>query len=216
MKRILILFCIVLQGSSAGAQTLMDSTVYYKGLRLIESARTWQDYEMAGNYFDVLTTMKYDEWLAPLYSALSFILASFHETSGKIKDSLLDKAQVYIDTSGMRHPDISELASMQAFLFQARIDVSPIERGLVFSQKADTEIKKAEAANPGDPRAYFLYAMNVYYMPKIFGGGAEKALPLFEQTAEKFNTFVPKMPFMPSWGKQQNLDMITKCKGTVK
>jgi hypothetical protein len=202
-------------GSNIGAQTLLDSAIYYKGLRLLESAKTLQDFEMAGNYFDGLTTKKPDEWLAPLYSALSFVLASFHETDGRIKDSLLNKAQVYIDTSGMRHPDISELASVQAFLYQARIDVSPLERGLIYSQKADSEIKKAEAANPGDPRAYFLYAMNVYYMPKIFGGGAEKALPLFEQTAEKFNAFVPKMSFMPQWGKQQNMDMIAKCKGTL-
>jgi hypothetical protein len=216
MKRILILFCIVLLGSNADAQTLLDSALYNKGLRLIEHAKTLQEYEKAGNYFDGLTTLKYDEWLAPLYSAMSFILASFNETDGKIKDSLLDKAQVYIDTSGMRHPDISEIASMQAFLYLARIDVSPMERGLVYTQKADQEIKKAEASNPGDPRAYFLYAMKVYYTPKIFGGGAEKALPLFEQTAEKFNDFVPKMPFMPHWGKQLNLDMITKCKGTAK
>ena len=215
MKQILIVFCILLMDRTAGAQTMMDSAVYNKGLRLLESAKTWQEFEKAGNYFDVLTTKKHDEWLAPLYSALSFILASFNETDGKIKDMLLDKAQVYIDTSWARQPDISELSSVQAFLYQARIDVSPMERGLIYSQRADVEIKKAEAANPGDPRAYFLYAMNVYYTPKIFGGGSQKALPLFEQTALRFDAFVPKMPFMPHWGKQQNLNMISKCKAVA-
>jgi hypothetical protein len=46
----------------------------------------------------------------------------------------------------------------------------------------------------------------------MFGGGAAKALPLFEQAAEKFDVFVPKMPFLPHWGKRQNLEMIEKCK----
>ena len=164
----------------------------------------------------MLTNRKRDEWLAPLYSALSFILASFREPDTKQKEALCNKAQIYIDTSRMRHPDLSELASMQAFLYQARIDVSPMERGLEYSLKADAQIKKAEAANPGDPRAYFLYGMNVYYTPKIFGGGPEKALPLFEKAADKFNEFVPKMQFMPHWGKQQNLDMIAKCRKAEK
>jgi hypothetical protein len=212
MKRIFIILSGALLLSSADAQTLPDSAVYNKGIRMIESSKTYQDFERAGNYFDVLTNAKRDEWLAPLYSALSFILASFREPDTKLKETLCNKAQVYIDTSGMRHPDVSELASMQAFLYQARIDVSPMERGLEYSLKADSEIKKAEAANPGDPRAYFLYAMNVYYTPKIFGGGPGKALPQFEKAAEKFNEFVPKMAFMPHWGKQQNLDMIAKCR----
>ncbi len=212
MKQILVILIGGMLFASLGAQTLQDSAVYNKGLRMIESSKTYQDFEMAGNYFDKLTNSKRDEWLAPLYSALSFILASFREPDTKVKETLCNKAQIYIDTSAMRHPDMSELASMQAFLYQARIDVSPMERGLEYSLKADAEIKKAEEVNPGDPRAYFLYGMNIYYTPKIFGGGPEKALPLFEQAAVKFNDFVPKMAFMPHWGKQQNLDMIAKCR----
>ncbi len=180
MKRIFIILFGVLLFTGSGAQTLMDSAVYNKGLRMIESSKTYQDFEEQVIILMSLTDKKKDEWLAPLYSALSFILASFREPDTKQKEALCDKAQVYIDTSRMRHPDLSELASMQAFLYQARIDVSPMERGLEYSLKADSEIKKAEPVNPGDPRAYFLYAMNVYYTPKIFGGGPEKALPHFE------------------------------------
>lgn len=216
MKQIFLILFGILLFTDSGAQNLLDSAAYNKGLRMIESSKTYQDFERAGNYFDVLTYKKKDEWLAPLYSALSFILASFREPDPKRKEALCDMAQIYIDTSKMRHPDLSELASMQAFLYQARIDVSPMERGLEYSLKADSEIKKAESANPGDPRAYFLYAMNVYYTPKIFGGGPEKALPKFEMAAGKFNEFVPKMSFMPHWGKQQNLDMIAKCRKAEK
>lgn len=180
---------------------------------MIAAAKTVQDYENAANYFSTISSEKPLQWLAPLYAGLSYILASFKETGDKqLKDQMCDEAQVCIDSSALRNADASEVAALQAFLYQARIDVSPTERGLDYSLKADSEIKKAEAANPNDPRPYFLYGMNVYYTPRIFGGGPEKALPLFEQAAEKFNVFVPKMPFMPNWGKQQNLDMIAKCK----
>jgi hypothetical protein len=215
MKNFLIIFVSFVLTSNAEAQNLSDSSVYDIGLRKIESAKNLQDYIVAAKYFDDLTSIKYEEWLAPLYAGLSYILASFNESEGKLKDELCDKAQIYIDTANIRHADVSESAAVQAFLFFARIDVSPTERGMEYSLKADSEIKKAEAANPNDPRPYFLYAMNVYYTPKLFGGGAEKALPLFEKAADKFNEFILKMPFMPNWGKQQNIDMITKCKQEI-
>jgi hypothetical protein len=212
MKQLIIVLFTILLFTNTSAQTLIDSVAYNKGLHLIESARTVQDYKTAGNYFDDLSSRKNKEWLAPLYAGLSYILASYNETDTDLKDRLCDRAQLYLDSANMRHADISELASLQAFLYQARIDVSPMERGLNYALKADAEIKKAETANPNDPRPYFLYGMNIYYTPKLFGGGAVKALPLFEKAADKFNVFVPKMPFMPQWGKQQNLDMIAKCK----
>lgn len=213
MKLFLIDLFIILFFVNAGGQTLNDSVAYNKGLIMIDSAKTAGDYEIAGDYFSVLTTGRSGDWLAPLYAGLGYILASRSEPDSKLKDELCDKAQIFIDTASARHADLSESASLQAFLYQARIEVSPKERGLEYSMKADAEIKKAKAINSDDPRPYFLYAMNVFYTPSFFGGGAEKALPLFEQAAEKFNVFVPKMPFMPHWGKQQNLDMIEKCKG---
>ena len=212
MKKIIVILFSVLLFLNAGAQTMSDSAAYNKGLFMIDSARTMQDYKAAGEYFDALSISKPKDWLAPLYAGLCYILASRSETDVKLKDELCDKAQVCINTANGRHADLSESASLQAFLYQARIDVSPMERGLEYSLKADSEIKKAEITNPFDPRPYFLYAMNVYYTPKMFGGGAEKALPLFEQAAEKFNVFVPVMPFMPHWGKKQNLEMLEKCK----
>ena len=45
---IIILFGAMLITSS-GAQTLLDSAVYIKGLRMIESSKTYQDFEAAGN-----------------------------------------------------------------------------------------------------------------------------------------------------------------------
>jgi hypothetical protein len=212
MKKYILLLGFALLFASAGAQTLHDSVAFDKGLALIASSQTAQDYINAGQYFADLTNVRNDEWLAPLYAALSYVLAAQHETNGDTIDDLCDKAQVYIDTAKVRYADVSEAAAMQAFLYQVRITVNPTERGLIYAEKADAEIKKAEAADPADPRPYFLHAMNVYYTPKIFGGGPSRALPLFEQAAVKFDAFVPAMPFMPHWGEQQNDEMIAKCK----
>jgi hypothetical protein len=215
MKKIIAALSVYLIVSSAVAQTLNDSSAYNKGLSMIASAKTVPDLQYAGIYFSGLTSSKPAEWLAPVYAGLCYVLASFQETDSKAKDQLCDQAQGFLDTAVARNADESETASVQAFLYQARIDVSPLERGPEYSLRADMEIKKAEASNPDDPRPYFLYAMNVYYTPKLFGGGAEKALPLFEQADVKFKAFKPAMPFMPHWGEQQNLDMIEKCKSAT-
>jgi hypothetical protein len=215
VKNIQVCFIFMIVFINAGGQTITDSAAYNKGLIMIEAAKTVDQYKNAGNYFDSLSSVNPGDWLAPLYAGLSYILASRTEPDGKTKDELCDKAQVFIDSGRVKHADIAETASLQAFLYQTRIEVSPMERGLEYSMKADTEIKKAETANSDDPRPYFLHAMNVYYTPTIFGGGAQKALPLFETAAEKFDAFVPEMPFMPHWGKQQNLEMIQKCKDSA-
>jgi len=215
MKKIFFVLICLICSVYLNSQNLSDSVEYNKGLNLIATASSVQGYENAGDYFVNLFPDKQNEWLAPLYASLSYLLASFKETDRKLKDELCDTAQVYINIAGQRHANVSELASVQAFLYQARIDVSPMERGLDYSLKADDEIKKAKAANPNNPRPYFLYAMNVYYTPKMFGGGPEKALPLFLEANKKFDSFSPALPFMPDWGSRQNQDMIEKCKKEI-
>lgn len=212
MKKYILILLGLLLIEITKSQTLADSASYNKGLKMIASAKSVENFEAAGNYFATMTHQKQNDWLAPLYAALSYTLASYFGTDRVNKDALCDKAQIYIDISSIRNPDIAELASMQAFLYQARIIVSPRERGLEYSLKAGSQIKKAESANPDSPRAYFLNAMNVYHTPEIFGGGPKKALPLFEEAARKFDSFVPKYPFLPHWGNQQNQEMIAQCK----
>jgi hypothetical protein len=63
MKRfITFLFGLVFL-SNAGAQTLIDSVAYNKGLRMIASATTVGDHKDAGNYFAEMTTSKPEECL---------------------------------------------------------------------------------------------------------------------------------------------------------
>jgi len=121
MKKLTLILISVMLMINTGAQTLSDSSLYNKGLRIIESARTIQDYMSAANFFNDLSLRKHNEWLAPLYAGLSYILASLNESDTKLKDELCDKAQVYIDSANIRHADASELASLQAFLYKPEL-----------------------------------------------------------------------------------------------
>ncbi len=81
--------------------------------------------------------------------------------------------------------DKSELNALQAYLYQGRIQVNAI-RGMKYSSMAVDVLDKAIKLNPANARAYFLMGMNVYHTPKMFGGGAKKALPHVKKALECF------------------------------
>jgi hypothetical protein len=96
-------------------------------------------------------------------------------------------------------------------LHQARISVDFMARGMKYSQMAQEVLNQALALDPENPRAYYLLGMNLYSTPKMFGGGPQVALPLFQKAQGKFETFVLKNDLMPGWGSDRNLAMISEC-----
>ena len=134
----------------------------------------------------------------------------------KERDAMLDKAQPLIDRAGKINPKEPEILVLQAFLYQSRIQVNPQFRGMTYSSKAEASLKKATEADDKNPRAWSLWGYNLYFTPALFGGGPDKALPLFEKAREKFRAFKPLMPFYPRWGEPENLHMIAECRKAEK
>jgi hypothetical protein len=120
-------------------------------------------------------------------------------------------AQSLIDKSFLLKPNEPELHILQAFLYQVRLQVDPQARAMNYSQKADASLKKAVKDDPSNPRAYFLMGCNVYYTPVMFKGGAKNAIPIFLTAKEKFSEYVADLSFMPTWGEEQNQEMINSC-----
>lgn len=193
------------------AQSEEDSASYSPGIRLLENAVTLEDYMQAARYFEQLAAQYPGHWLAMYYAGLSYIQASYKAEGDKLKDGIMDKVQPLIDKAFQLKPGEPENHVLQAFLYQSRMQVNPEFRGMSYSQKADASLKKAAAADPGNPRAYSLMGYNLYYTPAVFGGGAKNALPLFLKAKEKFTAFVPDLPFSPVWGEAENLQMIKEC-----
>jgi hypothetical protein len=216
--RVLLLFMIITGFFSPDArgQELSDSSFYSPGIRMIRLAKTAEDYNAAAAYFMDLTAHKSGQWLGYYYTALCYIQASYKTGSDKGKDAVMDKAQPCIDNAFKLRPEEAELWVLQAFLYQSRIQINPEMRGMSYSMKADACLKKATAADEGNPRAWSLMGYNMYHTPALFGGGAQKALPLFLKAREKFRVFKPIMPFLPEWGEPENQNMIAECRKSLK
>ncbi len=151
------------------------------------------------------------DWLPRYYQAYALIINVFQsKENGDAKDQTLDQAEAALAQARQLKGDESELLVLQAYAYQARLGISPMLRAQQYSSMVDEAVAQAEGLNPANPRPYLVGANNVYYTPKMFGGGAEAAKPLYEEAKAKFAAFQPAGPLAPNWGQNQVLGRLKK------
>jgi len=207
-KSVLILVMLLLSGvtfANDAYQTAMKQSID----KLFQS-QTIQEYIDVANQFERISTIEKKEWLPLYYASFSYIMISFKETDNARKDQYLDQAQKYLDQAMSIELNESELFMLQGFLYPSRINIDPMNRGMTFMGKMNAALDKALELNPDNPRVYYLRATMTANMPEAFGGGAAKALPLYQKAAEKFDLFKPKSEIHPNWGKELNAGDLQK------
>jgi tetratricopeptide (TPR) repeat protein len=167
-------------------------------------AKTIPEYVEIANQFERISQIEKAEWLPLYYASFSYIMISFQEAENAKKDMYLDQAQKYLDQAMAIEPNESELYMLQGFLYPSRINIDPMARGMIYMGKMNESLDKALTLNPDNPRVYYLRATMTYHMPEAYGGGAAKALPLYQTATEKFQIFKPKTELHPNWGKELN------------
>jgi tetratricopeptide (TPR) repeat protein len=165
-------------------------------------AKAIPEYVEVGNQFERISQIEKAEWLPLYYASFAYIMISFQETENAKKDQYLDQAQKYLDQALVLEPNESELHMLQGFLYPSRITIDPMTRGMELLPEMNKSLDKALELNPDNPRVYYLRATMTFHMPEAYGGGAEKALPLFQLAEEKFGIFKPKTIISPNWGKE--------------
>jgi hypothetical protein len=107
--------------NSFHAQSPGDSSVYNPGIRMLNNAKTLEDYFMCARYFEQQDTQCTDQWLTSYYAGLSYIHAGYQARETATKDSIIDKAQQWIDKAFKIEPGEPEIHLLQAVLYQARL-----------------------------------------------------------------------------------------------
>ncbi|GGF24564.1 hypothetical protein [Hymenobacter cavernae] len=146
------------------------------------------------------------DWLPRYYQAYALVINVFQsKEDGDVKDKTLDQAEAALAQARKLGGEESELLVLQAYIYQARLGISPVLRSMKYSSMVEETVAQAKKLNPANPRVYLVEANNAYYTPKMFGGGAEVAKPLYENAKARFAAFKPSSNLAPNWGERQVL-----------
>lgn len=209
MKRTLFSIFLVASAIVLNAQTPFEKAIK-DGLTQFDSSKTIEQMQAVISKFERIAMTESARWEPLYYAAFAQINMSFREQDGDKKDAILDLAEKNIEKALAVNGNKSELHALQGFLYQGRIQVSAM-RGMTYSQKAASILEEALKENPENPRALFLLGQNIYFTPKMFGGGAKNALSKFMEAKQKFEKEKGIDGISPKWGEKANLRMIESC-----
>ncbi|GAA4011259.1 hypothetical protein GCM10022408_24560 [Hymenobacter fastidiosus] len=146
------------------------------------------------------------DWLPRYYQAYGHTIVCFtSKEDGDVKDKYLDQAEAALAQARKLGGEESELLVLQAYVYQARLGISPMIRSGKYSRMVIEVLGQAKALNPANPRIYLVQGNNLYFTPKMFGGGPEVAKPVFEEARARFAAFQLRSPLAPNWGERQVL-----------
>jgi hypothetical protein len=89
--------------------------------------------------------------------------------------------------------------------------VDPQTRWQTYGTEAGKALAQAKQLEPNNPRIYFMEGQSLFGMPEQFGGGKDKAKPLFEKSIALFKTYKPVSNLHPVWGLKQAEGMLARC-----
>ena len=211
MKTIIAAIAL-LAAVSVNAQSDKYEDAMKKNLSRFDSVKTTLDYQNLSSAFERIGDAEKTQWLPYYYAGLALTTAGWAEpnldkdaNSGKIK-SLCDKA----DALTTDNNDKAEILSLRNMAATQQMVVDPQTRWQTYGAEAGAALQKAMELNPNNPRLYYLQGMSLFNRPEQFGGGKDKAKPVFEKAVALYKTEQAK-PLYPHWGQQQAEDMLAKC-----
>lgn len=185
-------------------------TTMKTNLQKLGEAKTLADFNALASQFERIANAEKDRWQPGYYAVLCYLNSVTQmQLSEDEKTAQLDKAQPIMDNLRKNFKNESEVFALQGFLYEMRI--MGMASAIKYSSLATEVLKEAEKLNPANPRVYYLQGMNVFHTPKAFGGGKEKAKPLFEKAAVLFENTKPATTLDPTWGAEYNKKMVEQC-----
>jgi hypothetical protein len=192
----------------SSAQSDKYAAAMDKTLHLFDSAKTTADLLTVANTFERIGDAEKTQWLPYYYSGLALSTAGWNDSkmdkdanSTRI-NTLCDKAEALDKNS-----EIYVLRNMSA---TQQMMVDPQTRWQTYGMEAGKDLEIATKLNPDNPRIYYLKGESIFNTPPAFGGGKDKAKPLFEKAIALFKTDKPK-PLWPNWGLERSEEQLAKC-----
>src|SRR5580692_5262206 len=207
MKKMLFVFALLI-GLGCQAQSDKYVAAMQKNLPLFDSAKTIDQLQSLAGTFERIGDAEKTQWLPFYYAALAQTLAGWNPDL-KDKDANSRKINAYLAKAEAIEKN-SETYAVENMSATQQMLVDPQNRWMTNGKDASEALEKGLALDPNNPRLYYLQGMSLFYTPAQFGGGKDKAKPLFEKSVALFKAAQPK-PLYPTWGQKQASDMLAQC-----
>lgn len=207
MKK-LIFSIALLVSIAASAQSDKYTQVMQKNIALLDSAKSIDELQSLASTFDRIGDAEKTKWLPYYYAALAQTWVGWNPAM-KDKDANSAKINAYLAKAEAIEKN-SELYAVENMSATQQMLVDPQTRWATYGKTAGDALQKGLQADPNNPRLYYLQGMSLFGTPPQFGGGKDKAKPLFEKSVELYKAAHPE-PLAPNWGQKQAEAMLEQC-----
>ncbi len=203
-----ILFLVMLVTLAASAQDDKYTEVMKKNIALLDSAKTTDELTSLAATFNRIGDAEKTKWLPFYYAALAQTWIGWNPATTD-KDANSAKINAFLAKAEAieKNSETYAVANMSA---TQQMLVDPQNRWSTNGKDAGEALQKGLAADPNNPRLYYLQGMSLFGTPTQFGGGKDKAKPLFEKSVALYKSAQPK-PLYPTWGQDQAVKMLAQC-----
>jgi tetratricopeptide (TPR) repeat protein len=212
MKTLTLSLFLFISATGMKAQTINQyNAAMQKGLGLIDSASTAEQFTAAANLFERVAAAAPQQWLPQYYAGYCDMLSAvLGKQTNQIKDALYDKAMTYAEKANVLKKDNSEIFVLEGYITFMKMAVAPQERAMAMIPKADELLGKAMALNPENPRAFLVKGQDTFFTPEAFGGGKANAKMLLISATDKYKKDKP-LDFEPRWGATRCQELLQQC-----
>jgi len=201
-----VLLCSTVLASVA--QSDKYAAAMKKSMTQMDSAKTVDDLQSAAGSFERIGDAEKTQWLPYYYAALCQTWVGWRPDV-KDKDGNAEKIKAYLAKAEAIETN-SELLAVENMMATQQMLIDPQTRWQTYGQQAGTALQKGMKLDPNNPRLYYLQGMSLMGTPPQFGGGKDKAKPVFEKAVTLYKAAQPK-PLYPAWGLKQTEEALAQC-----
>jgi len=208
------LFIIIVMGFISNglfAQSSNYIAQMEQAVTTFDHVESFASYKSNVAQFEQIHKIYPSEWLPLYYTAL--LKSKMAMLKMGEQDVLADEAIALIQEAKKIQIN-DELLCAESLVYTTKMAIKPFMRWVAMEHKIKAPLVAVKKINKENPRLYVLEALLQYRMPKLLGGGCDKAYPIGVIAMQKLlqQTKQARPFILPHWGQGLIADMLTKCK----
>lgn len=211
MKRIVLSFALFMLIANLLAQNEKFEKGMQANIAMLDSAKTGEEYTNVAASFERIGDAEKNQWLPYYYAGLANVWKGFRDPKAN-KDEVAGQADALITKAEAIEPKNAEIALLKSMSATLHMIVDPQARWQEYGSMVRENMETAKQLDPDNPRVYYWEGQNLFGTPEQFGGGKDKAKPLFEKSLALYKTYKPVSNIYPAWGQKITERMLEQCK----